>query len=211
MRIRTTIADLSETQWRLINETVRTEYQFGERNTRVCVIFKRGSEERHTEMPLANYVGVLVGLGMASPSQAYMAALAASIPPEEAGPPCEHGAPIARVTPSAFKGAKSSVTYADGCQSYGPYKMIEASAPPEEMSPLGPKWNQEYQNRTGDRLPRLPTADQVRNLSSAEAVELARQMNAPEPVVDRLPATAEEALLQEIAEKQPGFPGWDAL
>lgn len=36
-------------------------------------------------------------------------------------PKCDHGEPMVRETPSAFKGADPVRVYADGCQSYGPY------------------------------------------------------------------------------------------
>jgi hypothetical protein len=36
--------------------------------------------------------------------------------------PCQHGAPVTVREASVFEGAFPTVTYADGCQSYGPYQ-----------------------------------------------------------------------------------------
>lgn len=42
-----------------------------------------------------------------------------------AGPTCDHGSPVIEETPSAFEGGEPARTYADGCQSYGPYQTTD--------------------------------------------------------------------------------------
>lgn len=40
-------------------------------------------------------------------------------------PTCDHGAAVTAETPSAFDGAEPVRDYADGCQSFGPYRSLD--------------------------------------------------------------------------------------
>lgn len=68
-----TITDLDEELWTYLQRNVRTEYEIPEGAVRVCLTFSREGEERHAEMPMAAIVGLLMGLGMVSASQAFRA------------------------------------------------------------------------------------------------------------------------------------------
>lgn len=68
MRITSTIEDLDEDRWQYVQRLVKTFYEFTEDMTRVCVTFVRGAEERHAEMPLGAYTGLMMGLGLVKTS-----------------------------------------------------------------------------------------------------------------------------------------------
>lgn len=42
-----------------------------------------------------------------------------------APPTCQHGATVIRESPGAFEGAEPVRDYADGCQSFGPYRSLD--------------------------------------------------------------------------------------
>jgi hypothetical protein len=58
------VTELTEAQWDQVQDTVKTEYDFGQGSSRACVTFAYGELERHAEMPVGAFVGVLAGLGL---------------------------------------------------------------------------------------------------------------------------------------------------
>lgn len=95
MRVTSTISDLTEGQWKLVQNQVKTSYYIPHGSTRVCATFERGELERHVEMPMSALIGLLVALTHAG-SPVYTPLL---------GEPCEHGSPVAQETHSAFPAA----------------------------------------------------------------------------------------------------------
>ena len=65
VRLQTTITELTEDQWALVQRQVKTGYDFPPGASRVCVTFEQGELERHAEMPLSSHIGLLAALGMA--------------------------------------------------------------------------------------------------------------------------------------------------
>jgi hypothetical protein len=55
MRIQATIIELTDEQWSQFHEVLKTEYQFHEGDSRVCLTLIHGNEERHLELPLAAF------------------------------------------------------------------------------------------------------------------------------------------------------------
>lgn len=85
MRIQSTIADLNQRQWAIVQEMVRTQYEFpSEMATRVCAVFKREALERHAQMPMAEYSEVMALLSMDGAVQAAQTMMAALTPDDAA-------------------------------------------------------------------------------------------------------------------------------
>lgn len=163
MRIIATMTDLDETEWSLLHRTVQTSYEIAEGVDRVCLTFSRGDEDRHVEIPMHVYGGLLTSLALNKAMLALgerasgaVRQAAASLKTKrdalkgQPEPPCEHGSVVFSIQPSVFEGAPPVRHHMDGCQSY---------APP--------------------RRPVLPTPEQVRDLTAKDAAELARRINKP--------------------------------
>lgn len=142
MRTRIKVMDMTPVQWDLLQVALRPEYDIPEGAVRVCVEFELGAqmESRHAEMPVRvfvrlmtqlqraeNHAGVQVGTAELPPLPPKWSA---PLTPVDDGPTCDHGSVVEHETPSFFPGAGPIRTYADGCQSYGPY-------PPEETPLIG--------------------------------------------------------------------------
>lgn len=69
MRLQITVTELTEGQWALLQDQVKTSYEFAEGASRVCVTFEHGELERHAEMPVGTFTGLLAGLGLASATE----------------------------------------------------------------------------------------------------------------------------------------------
>lgn len=60
MKLTATITDLDALQWAHLQESVPAAgYDLREGQTRVCVVFSHGAEERHTEMPLMIFTALV--------------------------------------------------------------------------------------------------------------------------------------------------------
>jgi hypothetical protein len=66
MRIKTEVTELDHRQWAYLKKAPTTGYQFTEGQSRVCAVFTNedSTEELHTEMPVAVYQGILMGLSI---------------------------------------------------------------------------------------------------------------------------------------------------
>jgi hypothetical protein len=85
MRIQTVISDLTEQQWDSVHRNVRTSYEFGPNDLRVCVTFIRTGAageklERHIEMLMTTYVGLLLVLRVQDLGSTLKAAMAMLTP-----------------------------------------------------------------------------------------------------------------------------------
>lgn len=153
MRLATTLTELTEEDWTMVQALLRPSYDIKANATRVCLTVVHGAEERHTELPMGAFFEVMAGLAVHRTLRNTLVALAALTPdalsePEieckcgfrapELGPhpdcpahslKCEHGASVVREDPSAFEGAEPVRTFADGCQSYGPYSTEKNPCP----------------------------------------------------------------------------------
>lgn len=125
MRTRIKVADLNLRQWdHLTTEVPVDGREFLPGIPRVCAVFELTPDfsELHIEMDVAEFLTLMLRLENIRNETVAMAALTPDALPE----PCEHGAAVVRENPSAFAGAKPVRTYADGCQSYGPYQGEDA-------------------------------------------------------------------------------------
>ncbi|HEU4751970.1 MAG TPA: hypothetical protein VFU47_02600, partial [Armatimonadota bacterium] len=144
MRLNSTLSGLTDEDWALIQELLRPSYEIEARAVRVCLTVVHGAEERHVEIPLGTFTEVMVALTLTRNMRNALRAEAAltpdALPDEprcrcgfrapELGPhpacpvhslKCTHGKPVTKEEPSMFEGADPVRTFADGCQSYGPY------------------------------------------------------------------------------------------
>lgn len=80
MRLAVEITELDEARWAYLQRQVRTEYQIGAHETRVCLTFAREGEERHIEMPMGILVGLLIGIGTVGLGDTIRTAMAALTP-----------------------------------------------------------------------------------------------------------------------------------
>jgi hypothetical protein len=60
MRITAELSDLSRTEWILAQGKIRTSYEFPPGVARVCLTLRHEEEERHAEVPLSVYAGLLM-------------------------------------------------------------------------------------------------------------------------------------------------------
>jgi hypothetical protein len=126
MRTKIEITELSLGQWDYLTTRVPVNGRtFLPGMPRACVEFSLTPDfnSLHIEMDLVELAGlmvVLAGMDLKRLAEVALGETTGEIP--IVGPPCEHGAPVTEETPSAFAGAKPIRTYADGCQSYGPYQ-----------------------------------------------------------------------------------------
>ncbi len=144
LRIQSTVSDLDQGQWDMVQRSVKTSYEFGPKMTRVCVTFQRDDLERHAEMPIGAYVEILArvhrrSVAMSAATRALRSvgptavevhnldAEEAAVLADSANQSCcrDHGALLVRETPSMFEGFGPVRVYGDGCESYGPYSSPE--------------------------------------------------------------------------------------
>jgi hypothetical protein len=64
MRVNAIVTELDEDRWDVIQKAVNTSYDIQKGATRVCVTFVHGELERHAEMPLGVFTGLMVSLGL---------------------------------------------------------------------------------------------------------------------------------------------------
>lgn len=73
MRIQATVSELDAQQQEFIRRNLRDEYKLPDGATRVCAVFDSDSAltgDRHVEMSVADFMGVLTGLAMTKVVQA---------------------------------------------------------------------------------------------------------------------------------------------
>jgi hypothetical protein len=73
MRTTIRVTELNRRQWSWLQSYLQTSYEFAPFEPRVCVVFDLSALERHVEMPLPTFSGlmmVLQSLGMADTAQA---------------------------------------------------------------------------------------------------------------------------------------------
>lgn len=126
MRLTTTLTDLTPEEWALAQSILRPGYEINPDAIRVCLTVVHGTEERHVELPLGTFVEVMACLGLERTFRKFHAALGtakAALTPDALPDDitCDHGAAVTKEDPSVFEGAAPVRTFADGCQSYGPY------------------------------------------------------------------------------------------
>lgn len=120
---------------------------------RVCVVFDMGEAiQLHVEMDVTELATIMVRLttiGLRATAEAalvettgelegkplpwlpsadqvrHLSATQAAKLAEWGNAPCEHGSPVVSREQSVFEGAPPVLTYADGCQSYGPYRWSD--------------------------------------------------------------------------------------
>ncbi len=127
MRTRIKVTDLNLRQWDHITTQVPVDGRvILEGVPRVCVVFELTPDfsELHVEMDVVEFAALVVKLNTIRNEVAVEDVAKAALAPDSLPEPCEHGAPVVEETPSAFVGAKPIRTYADGCQSYGPYEPV---------------------------------------------------------------------------------------
>jgi len=117
MRARIKVTDLSLAQWDHVQDQLQETYDIADGAVRVCVEFELDPQmnTRHVEMPVRVFVGFLTRLARIQ-RHAELA---------DSGITCDHGAAVLAETPSAFEGAEPVRDYADGCQSFGPYRSLD--------------------------------------------------------------------------------------
>lgn len=157
MRTTIKVTDLDIAQWEYVLTRLERAYRFAPGTPRVCVEFELNGDiaPTHVEMPVREFMLFLEELSV---QQRH------GLPnfPDDAQEGHDHDRPI-RLSPSTWPGCPPVRTYADGCQGYGPYNEQGTQGEPTVEQ--------------GRRLPVLPTAEQVRNLTAKDAAALARQMN----------------------------------
>lgn len=80
MRIQTTVTDLNQFQWDLVQKTVLTGYNLHPGTVRTCVVFQHAGEERHAEMPLGMYYALMKRLPLMTGTDRLTTAMAALTP-----------------------------------------------------------------------------------------------------------------------------------
>lgn len=75
MRLQTTIDRLTDTQWTFAQEALRTSYEIPMDASRVCLVLEHRGEERHAELPLGAFIGLMAGIGINDTVKTVMAAL----------------------------------------------------------------------------------------------------------------------------------------
>lgn len=130
MRTRIKVTDLNLRQWDYLTTEVPVNGRtFLEGLPRACVVFELTPDlsELHIEMELVEFSTVMLRLNSIRNEVAVEDVAKAALTPDALPEPCEHGAAVVKEEPSAFAGAKPIRTYADGCQSYGPYQPVPGS------------------------------------------------------------------------------------
>lgn len=114
MRAMIKVSDLTLRQWEWLQSNLKVEYGVSGSDVRVCVQFELVPEvgPAYREMSVRDFMALMSRLKDVHT--------------------CDHGSSLVGETPSMFDGADPVRDYADGCQSYGPYK-----AP--EVTPMGHK------------------------------------------------------------------------
>lgn len=80
MRLQTTITELAPEQWVLAQKVLRTEYKIPENASRVCLTLEHQGEDRHVEMQVGTYIGLLASLGLTSLANAIEETMSAMAP-----------------------------------------------------------------------------------------------------------------------------------
>lgn len=138
MRTRIKVTDLSLGQWDHLQDNLPASYDMPEGAVRVCVEFELDAQmdSRHVEMPVRAFMALMTRLARiqrhaeaaltpdALPDHLEAVRNAAD-PARAAERTCDHGAAVTAETPSAFEGAEPVRDYADGCQSFGPYRSLD--------------------------------------------------------------------------------------
>jgi hypothetical protein len=175
MRTRIKVTDLTVRQWEHVLRALPAGYDMPEEAVRVYVEFEIDIPDevtggRRVEMPVRAFIALMTQLQRIERHQpdALMVATAALTPdalpdrleavrnvadPVRAAErvTCDHGSPVVRETPSAFEGADPVRTFADGCQSVGPYAADQAPCKCGFRAPeLGPHPACPVHSRRGD-------------------------------------------------------------
>lgn len=144
------VKNLDLAQWDYIQTQLQRTFRFADGAPRVCVEFELTGQldPVHVEMPVREFMLFLEELNAQQRHE---------IPtfPADAQEGHDHERPVS-LKLSQWPGCPPIRTYADGCQGFGPYGD-------EDPAP--------------EKLPVLPTADEVRNLSAEQAAALTRRMN----------------------------------
>lgn len=80
MRVHTTITDMNPDQWETAQNIIRPGYDIPDGATRVCLILHHEDVERHMQLPLGSYIGLLGALGMDGMLDGLRTAMAALTP-----------------------------------------------------------------------------------------------------------------------------------
>jgi len=131
MRARIKVMDLTLGQWDYLQDTLPERFEMPDEAVRVCVEFELDSQlsPRHVEMPVRAFTALLTRLQEVQ-ARAEAALTPDALPAKWSAPlsqprTCDHGAAVVAETPSAFEGAEPVREYADGCQSFGPYRSLD--------------------------------------------------------------------------------------
>lgn len=127
MRTRIKVADLSLAQWAWLNKNLPADQVFAPGDVRMCVELEITAEQApiHVELPARAFIVLIERLAQVDEGRELLGPKWNQEYQDRTGDrlaACEHDAAAVKETPSAFKGAKPTITYADGCQSYGPYQ-----------------------------------------------------------------------------------------
>ena len=64
MRLQIKITELTDQEWVFLQKTLQTGYSFPADASRVCLVLEHNGEERHAEMPLSSFIGVVGVVGV---------------------------------------------------------------------------------------------------------------------------------------------------
>jgi len=123
MRTKIEVGNLTQGQFDWLKENIPGARDIPEGTPRMCVVFVGPGDnlDGHVELPPREFVAVIELLARITRTAELLAeAPGAGID----GDPCQHGAPVVEETPSMFENSGPVRTYADGCQSYGPYGKV---------------------------------------------------------------------------------------
>lgn len=77
MKIQSTVTDLTAEQWERINRVVQVEYDLTGIRATVCAVFEHAGLERHVEMPLGVFTGLLMSMQLSTLAVAIETAVSA--------------------------------------------------------------------------------------------------------------------------------------
>lgn len=131
MRTRIKVTDLTLGQWDYLQDTLPASYDLPEGAVRMCVEFELDNQlsPRHVEMGVRQFMALMTRLREVQ-ARAEAALTPDALPPKWSAPlsqprTCDHGAVEVASTASMFEGAEPIREYADGCQSFGPYRNLD--------------------------------------------------------------------------------------
>ncbi len=75
MRLNVNVDRLTEAQWKFAQDALRISYDIPMGASRVCLVLEHRGEERHTELPLGAFIGLMAGINVNDNVQAVIAAL----------------------------------------------------------------------------------------------------------------------------------------